>query len=337
MSKAPILSSESYTEIRAKTLLPHESASLFETVADISSTDSDDQEEFHDEDGQPVNAFASPLALWEMKTGRYSSTPPEGRSLWSRMKWGVIDSACDRENFETRRPEGTYIHGETGILSAKPDMEVSDDGANWYPIIAKNIATTMSDMWRNAVGDWTPPEHMIIEGNHHMAVTGAERFYIAALFGGVTERLFVVHRDEELIEDIVGAAQDFWECVTDDRPPKSSGSRDAAVLARINSHIDPEEAVVDKSGDSDFLRAWEEKETLGKEKGKIEKRIKELTAYLNEHMEGCSSALISADRQVKWIRTEGKEVSFFRKASAHLRASKITAKAAGTPVKDLVQ
>jgi predicted phage-related endonuclease len=337
MPNAPHVSDKTYGEIRTKTLMAHETASLFETVAEISNTDADENEEHLDENGQPINAFASPLSLWEMKTGRYTTTPPKSRSLWSRMKWGVIDSAADKEGFETRRPEGTYIHGSNKIMSCRPDVEVSEDGVNWYPMIAKNIASTMSEMWRNAAGSWTPPEHMVIEGSHHMAITGAERFYIAALFGGVTERLFVIHRDEGLIEDIVGAAEDFWNCVTDDRRPKSSGARDADVLARINLHIDPDEPVVDKRNDSDFLRALEEKETLGKEKGKIEKRIKELTAYLNEHMQGVSSAITADGRQLKWIRVEGKEVSFTRKPSAHLRSAKITEKSAGTKIEELVK
>tara|TARA_Y100000815_G_scaffold251399_1_gene254884 strand:+ start:1722 stop:2735 length:1014 start_codon:yes stop_codon:yes gene_type:complete len=337
MSKAPTVSDENYEAIRAKTLLPHESPSLFESVAEISDTSESNDDEFQDESGEAVNAFASPLSLWEMKTGRYTSTPPKSRSLWSRIKWGVMDSICEANDLESRRPAGTYIDGQIGILSSKPDMEVSDDGTNWYPMVAKNVASTMADMWRNAVGEQTPPEHMVIEGHHHMAVTGADRFYVTALFGGVSQKLFVIHRDEELVEELLGAAEDFWQCITEDRRPQPSGTRDASVMARIYAQIDPEAPVVDMRNDRDFLKAQEEKENLSKQKSKLEKRIKEINSYLTDKMDGFSSAIIDDTRQLKWVRTETKEVSFIRKASAHLRASKITEKAAGTPIQDLVE
>jgi predicted phage-related endonuclease len=332
----PTVSNDTYEDIRAKTLMPHETPSLFESVAEISTTDTETDEEFTDQDGEAVNAFASPLSLWEMKTGRYKSAPPTTRSLWSRMKWGVMDACAENDGLETRRPAGTYIHPTVSMLSAKPDMEVSDDGQNWYPMIAKNVASTMADMWKNAVGQHTPPENMFVEGHQHMAVTGADRFYIAALFGGVTTKLFVIHRDDDLIADIEEAAQAFWECVENDRMPKPSGVKDATVIGRINAIIDPKDAVVDMTGDTDFQSAWEEKETLAKDKTKIEKRLKELTAHLNERLNGCSSAILSETRQVKWVKQEEKVVSFVRKASAHLRASKISEKAAGTPIQELV-
>jgi len=333
---APVVSNESFEEVRSKTLLPHESPSLFETVAEISDTDTENDETYENEEGESVNAFASPLALYEMKKGLYTKAPSKTRSLWSRVKWGVLDSACEREGLDSRRPAGIYIDGTVGLLSAKPDMEVSDDGASWYPMIAKNIANTMSDMWKNSVGEQTPPEHMYIEGHHHMAVTGADRFYIAALFGGVSEKFFVIHRDEELIQDIFDAARDFWDCVNEDRSPEPSGVRDAAVLARICARIDPEAPVLDMRNNQEFLRAFEEKETLGKQKSKIEKRIKEINAVLTEALQNSSSAIISDTRQLRWVKQEEKEVSFIRKASAHLRSSKISEKTAGTPIQALV-
>lgn len=337
MTNLPTISAATYEELREKTLFPHETASLFESVAEISSTTDEEDEDFIDEDGDSVNAFASPLSLWEMKTGRYKTTPPNRRSLWSRIKWGVLNSACADNNLESRRPEGTYIDAQIQLLSARPDYEVSDDGVHWYPMIAKNIASTMADTWRNGVGQKTPPEHMIIEANHYMAVTGADRFYIAALFGGVTEEFFVLHRDQELVEDILGAAESFWKCVKEDRRPKSSGARDAAVLGRINTHIDPEDRVIDMRNNSDFLAALEEKDDLSKQKSKLEKRIKEINALLTEQLIGSASAIISDEKQLKWVHMKESEVSFTRKASSHLRASKITEKSAGTPVKELVE
>ena len=337
MPKAPILSTKSYEEVRKTALLHNETACLFDSIAEISSSNEDDDETYKDEEGESVNAFASPLSLWELKTGRYTPVRRNSRSLWSRIKWGVMDSICEANGLESRRPQGIYIDGEIELLASKPDMEVSDDGASWYPMAAKNVANTMANMWRNAAGEETPPEYMIIEGHHHMAVTNTDRFYIAVLFGGVREKMFVVHRDEELIEELFAAAQDFWECITEDRRPQPNGDRDATVLARLYAAIDPEAPALDMRSNTEFLSMQEEKEKLSSEKKILEKRIKEINEAQKAALDGYSSAIISDDRQLRWVVQEAKEVAFTRSASAHLRASKINGAAAGSAITELVK
>lgn len=325
-------------EIRRTTIAAHETPALFETIAEMAGDD-EEREEFQTEDGAPVSAYSSPLALWEMKTGRYSEAGSRKRGLWSRIKWGVMTAALEERGIEMRRPAGVYVHPQHDFMSSRIDNEASEDGgATWVPVISFNVAGTMTDQWRNATGEWTAPEYVHIQAQHHMACTGAEKVFVVALFGGITVRFFVIERDEELVEDIVGAICDFWALVEQDKQPRHSGARDVQVLNRICSRINPTGRVIDKRKDKTFLSLIEKKKAKAAQKGALEKEIKEINALLAVEMDGVESALISDTQQYVWIRTpEAVIPETTRSASAYLREKKVSPKASGDPINQLLE
>jgi predicted phage-related endonuclease len=333
----PRISTADWSDIRKTTIAAHEAPALFLSVAEGSEM-GEDHEDFEDEGGVPVSAYSSPLALWEMKTGRYRDVSNGKRGLWSRIKYGVINSACEDRAIETRRPEGVYLHPQHDFMSSRFDMEgTPDGGTTWLPIISYNIAGTLADTWRNAVGEWTPPEHVILEAQHHMACTNADSVYVIALFGGVSVRFFTIDRDEDLIQDLVETVVAFWDAVEQDRRPAHSGGRDAQVLSRLCSKIDPNCAVEDLRNDHEFIALLEKKSAKAAEKTKLEKEIKELSAQISARMDGIGSAIIGDNKQLAWSFTEEKEISFLRPASSRLIAKKISDKAAGTKLVDLIE
>lgn len=334
----PRITDADWSDIRRTTIAAHETASLFETVAENATLD-EDHEDFEDDAGNPIGAYGSPLALWEMKTGRYTDSPNRKPGLWSKIKWGVITTACQEHGIETRRPEGVYLHPELDFMSSRVDMEGSDDGgATWDPIVAYNVAGTLADTWRNAVGDWCTPEHVRIAAQHHMAVSGASRCIVIALFGGVSLKLFVVERDEELVEAIVETIEAFWDCVANDRRPAPSGARDAQVLNRLCSQINPETDVVDMRKDHEFISLIERKEALASEKNKLDKEIKELNAQITAKMDGVGSAIISDTRQYGWVTVAEKhEPAKTKPGYSYCRARKISEKNAGDKLLDLLR
>jgi predicted phage-related endonuclease len=335
--QGPRITNADWTEIRRATIAAHETASLFESVAETVET-GEDHDDFEDDIGNPIGAYGSPLSLWEMKTGRYTESTNRGPGLWSKIKWGVISLAAQEKGLETRRPEGVYLHPQMDFMSSRLDMEGSEDGgATWDPIISYNVAGTLADTWRNATGAWTPPEHVRIAAQHHMAVSGAARCFVVALFGGVSIKTFVLERDEELIEDIEATIESFWSCVVENRRPASSGARDAAVLNRLCSQIDPETEVVDMRKNPEFLELIERKESLSAERNKLDKEVKAINAQITEMMDGVGSAIISETRQYSWVEVaEKEEPAKIKPGYAYCRARKIDAKNAGTKLLDLL-
>lgn len=319
-----------FIELRETTLSAHEAPALFESVADIADH-TEDHDEFETESGVSVSAYISPLALWEMKTGQYKPVSDGRRGLWSRIKWGVIEAACEDEGLETRRAEGVYLHPELDYMSARVDKEATADGGKtWVPVLSFNVASTIADTWRNAVGEWCLPEYVQIQAQHIMAVTCAEKCHVVALIGGSTIRFFTAERDDELVDDIVATVMAFWECVEAKRRPADIGVRDAKVMSRLNSKILPETEVMDMRQDTEFLALIEKKDALSKRKNGLEKDIEEIKALLSIRMKGIGSAVISDQKQMTWVTVNDKEQpATIKKGYTYLGVRKISEKSAG--------
>ncbi len=326
-----------WTDLRQTTIAAHETPALFESIADIAE-EGEGHEKFETDEGVAISAYSSPLALWEMKSGLYNSAGNSKRGLWSRIKWGVIEAACEERDIETRRAEGVYLHPDLDFMSSRVDREATDDGGKtWVPVVSYNVAGTMTDTWRNAVGEWVVPEYVEIEAHHHMAVTGAERCFVVALFGGVSIRFFVVDRDEDLVTDIVETIQDFWQRVQDGVRPEDNGVRDAKVMSRLNSKINPDTEVVDMRADTEFLALIEKKDALSKKAGSINKEIDALKAQIAARMDGIGSAVISDTKQYVWITVEDKEQpATIKKGYTYLGSRKISEKSAGAKLLEMI-
>lgn len=325
-----------FEEIRATTISAQEAPALFETIAEISGVAEEEEDvDYTDQEGAPVNAYGSPLALWELKSGHYKQTYNQGRTLWSRIKWGVCQQVIDDMGLQGRKAEGVYISTINNRMSSRVEMEVADLDENWEPMIAKNVASVTMNMWRNAVGEWVVPESVQIEAQHHMAVRGTQRCHVVGLFGGVTPRHFIVERDEDIVQDIIETIADFWELIETGRKPKANGARDQKILARLNSNIDPKEDVIDMRGNNAFQKLIAEKDRLKADEKAIKKKLEDIESELRAQMDGVGSAIVSDTHQIKWIRLAAKEVSYTSPPSAYLRVSKINPKAAGTPLETL--
>jgi predicted phage-related endonuclease len=216
-------------------------------------------------------------------------------------------------------------------MSSRVDMEVSDDqGATWHPLVASNVANTAVAMWRNAVGEWTPPPHVLLAMQHHLAVSGGDVGYVVGLFGGVSTRIFAIERDPELIADIEATIRDFWDCVEKDRQPAISGARDAAVIARINSQIDPDAPIVNAEGREDLLALIEDRAALSAQKNKLDKQIRDISATLADKMKGLAGLIVSDKKMLAWTYVSAGTVSYERRASARLQLRKIQDRSSGS-------
>lgn len=79
-----------------------------------------------------------------------------------------------------------------------------------------------------ALKDWEEgvPPHYELQCMHYLAVTGAERCYIAVLIGNTEFKYFVIERDEETIEYLMKIEDDFWkEYIIGGKIPEPDGSR----------------------------------------------------------------------------------------------------------------
>lgn len=329
---APLVSDADWTDVRRHTVAAHEMPTFF--VAETAE-DGEDHEEFTDSHGVPVSAYATPLSLWEMKSGLY--TPVSGpRSIWSRIKYGVIDAVADEQGWETRRPAGVYLHPDLPILSGRLDREISEDGGtSWVPVISFSVTGDMADTWRNAIGDWVVPTHIDIQAQSHMAILGAPRLYVIAFIGGRDIKLFEVERDEDIIDGVMQTAAAFWERVTSGVHPAPQGPKDDAVIARLYARVTPDAPVIDLRNDPDAVRLYHRKKTLLAEKKPIEDEIRSISSALKAKVRNAKSGVITDTHQLTWQTTPARTQHVSE--STRLTERKITDRSSGATLEDLAE
>ena len=168
-----------------------------------------------------VNKYRSVFQLWLEKTGQ--EEPREADSEYTHF--GTILEPVVKQEF-TRRT-GLKVRSRRAILqsSEHPFMLADLDGViheNGKMCIfeAKTASAYKQEVWEEGV-----PLEYLYQIQHYMAVTGAEKTYIAALVGGNHFLYHEIYRDGEMIDEIIRMEKEFWEeYVLAGKEPPADGS-----------------------------------------------------------------------------------------------------------------
>lgn len=90
---------------------------------------------------------------------------------------------------------------------------------------------------------------------HYLAVTGADRWYLAVLAYGRGFFTFVLERDQAEIDALMAAEADFWKLVEQDTPPDADGSEATSAALREVYPIS-EQTTADLFGRDTVLREY---------------------------------------------------------------------------------
>lgn len=154
-----------------------------------------------------LNKYRSVFQLWLEKTGQMA--PDEDGNDYTHF--GTILEPVVKQEFMRRT--GLKVRAKRMLLQSEdyPFMLADLDGVineNGKMCIfeAKTASAYKQEIWEKGV-----PEEYQLQVQHYMAVTGAEKTYIAALVGGNHFYCHTVYRDNELIELITKLEKKFWE------------------------------------------------------------------------------------------------------------------------------
>ena len=168
-----------------------------------------------------VNKWKSPFALWMEKTGQ---AEPESLEDNEYVYWGnVLEETVAREFTKRTGKEvhrrGLLQHDTIPYLLASVDRIVVGENAGLECKTANGFA---AKLWE---GDEVPDAYYV-QCQHYIAVTGAERWYIAALIGGNHFVWKCIERNEDDIKALLEAEAEFWRKVTENEMPEVDGSQD---------------------------------------------------------------------------------------------------------------
>lgn len=154
-----------------------------------------------------INPFKSAHQLWLEKTGQTEpeQTDSEYAHFGTLLEPIIRREFMERTGLKVRQKHMLLQSGEYPFMLADLDGVIYEDG-KMCVFEAKTATQYKAETWKEEV-----PAGYILQVQHYMAVTGAEKTYIAALVGGNHFVYHVVHRDEGMIAKIIAMEKLFWE------------------------------------------------------------------------------------------------------------------------------
>lgn len=234
-----------------------------------------------------LSPWESPLSLWVDKT-----RPAGDDQRTEAMRWGtVLEDAIAREmakeyGIRLGPCPGLLAHPHRPWQLATVDRYVVDRTRRPTAVVEVKTANAF------AAGEWAaggpPPNHVVIQVQHQLDVTGLDVGYVAALVGGNQPRWWALERDEELLGMLRRAEERFWtDHILTGVPPAPTGhDADGAALAALYKGDPGREVVLaaEVLDDLEHLAAAKaEIKDLGRYATSLEQKVK---AALGDATEG---------------------------------------------------
>lgn len=218
-----------------------------------------------------LSRWTSPFSVWADKTGRAAEKEDteamrQGRDLEDYVARRWMEETGKRVY---RLPAMLY-HPKYPFAHADVDRMVVGENAGL------ECKTTFSLDLKQFNGVEFPVQYYA-QCVHYLAVTGADRWYLAVLAYGRGFFTFVLERDQAEIDALMAAEADFWKLVEQDTPPDADGSEATSAALREIFPIS-EQTTADLFGRDTVLREYmrlkEDKKALDTRLGEIENTIK---------------------------------------------------------------
>ena len=239
-----------------------------------------------------LNKYKTAFEVYLEKTEPILEVKEQSESAY----WGDQFEEVVAKEFEkrtgkkVRRDRRHFQHKDYPFMVANIDRKVVGENS---VLECKTANQFLSKDWE----DEEIPASYLVQVQHYLAVTGAEKGYIAVLIGGQKFVWKEVERDEELINMIIDSERNFWKLVENGIPPELDGS--SAAEKWVNEKFKE----VNKELAVQFDSTWKEKldklQDLKENKKVIESNIKEIENQLKNTL-GHSEIGIAPGYSINW-------------------------------------
>jgi len=257
-----------------------------------------------------VDPFHSEMHLFLDKLNLLPEDEQSEAAYWGQQLEPVIAKEfAAKTGFRIRRKWAILQHSEYPFVLANLDYVVLDGNDGRAVLECKSTSEYRKADWDDRI-----PDRVMIQIQHQMAVTGADRAYVAALIGG-NKFWFTrepIARDDEVIANILKREAGFWELVESKTPPLADGS-DACSDLLASLYNDPSDNTIPLGPKAlDLVVARQEaKERLGTAEIDVrlaENRLKQMLRY--------NEVGVIGEWRVAWKavtqQRNGKEITFRR-------------------------
>lgn len=173
-----------------------------------------------------VNPYKSTYRLWLEKKGLISDEVPDNEAMWFGRQ--AEDMVAKRFEAETgkkvKRSNFSFQSEKHPFMLANVDRLVVGEKAG----LECKTANFFAD---KEYQEGYIPQSYYAQCYHYMAVTGYEKWYLAVLVPGKSFHIYVIDRDEEQIQALIEAEQEFWSSLDGNQEPPAAYS-DTDLLNR---------------------------------------------------------------------------------------------------------
>lgn len=223
-----------------------------------------------------MSPYVTRFELWHRKK---SGVVPEFKAS-ERMTWGTrLEAAIAQGIAEDRewkvKPLKVYMRDPMLRMGSSFDFLIEDDGSGQPALLEiKNVdALAFKRGWvEHDDGTLEAPEHIEVQVQHQMAVSGYRRAYIGALVGGNTVQVIQRDADDEVIAGLRAAVAEFWRTVDAGEEPNPVMPEDAQAVIRLSGYAEPNK-IVDRTGETDLAQLIDEYRRLSAEAKDIEEQV----------------------------------------------------------------
>lgn len=268
-----------------------------------------------------LSRWKTPLEVWAEKVGRIEPNDVSNEvavKLGKKLEETVAEFFMDETGKKVRRVNKPIIHPDYDFIACQIDRDVVGEDAI---LECKTASGWKAKEWS---GEDIPQEY-IIQVIHQLAVTGANKGYIAVLIGNQDFKWREIFRDEKVISSLISKEVEFWNnYVVPQQMPMMLTANDNDVLYQLFSDPDTS-SDVELSDEANIL--IEQIQSLAQDQMQLEDQIEkaknELKAMLGDSERGHTGLwkLSWKKQTTKRIDTERLKTEQWLIYSAYLRES----------------
>ncbi len=183
-----------------------------------------------------LSRWKTPLRLWAEKTQKIQApdlSNIEAVEMGTKLEQFVADLFSEKTGKTVRRAPKVYIHPKYSYMVAHIDRLVT--GTDEL-LECKTCSVFKKNEWENE----EIPQEYILQVIWYLGITGRKIGHIAVLIGGQIFKYKKIEFDQELFDQMVEAAKEFWEeHVSKDIPPAIVAEDDSTLkdLYATNSEV----------------------------------------------------------------------------------------------------
>jgi len=169
-------------------------------------------------------------------------------SKWgNRLESAIAKGIAEDQGWKIRRMEeyirlpdiklgASFDFSIQEVIQCADGVDVSDKGI----LEIKNVfGLVFNDQWVTEGGNIEAPPHIELQVQTQLLVSGRPEAYIGALVSGNKVELLRRVPDLEIQSDITAKVKWFWHSVDNKNEPKPDFEKDAAFIAKLYSHAEP--------------------------------------------------------------------------------------------------